>query len=544
VPARRLIRWSSQTAPLAAVAAALFVAALDTYVVVTLLPRMLTDLNIPFDRIEKASPIITGFLLGYIVTMPLLGAVSDVRGRGPVFALSVMVFAAGSTLTATAGMSGFPNEDFAGLPWLVAGRVLQGLGGGAMVPVALALAADVYPTGARAMPLGTIAALQESGSVIGPLYGAGLAGAAAGFGAWRAVFWINLPLMALCLAGFMWARSRRRYRVPSGHPSAPPPAGRGGLHRRRSPTMEGAGGGPIDWVGGALLGAGLALLVLALYPDDPSRRAVGAAFVPLFAGAVIVLAMYVLRQALGRDPLVPPQLLRNRVFVGANLTNLLVGAGLMVALVDVPILARAVYGLDEIGGALLLARFMLAIPIGALAGGWLSNPLGYRLTAVAGLLLAAFAFFVMSNWGAQELSRRLVGPITYPDVTLGLCGLGFGLVIAPVAAAILDRAREREHGLASSLVVLARTTGMLLGLSVLTAVGLHRFFELMQSGPQIALRPGSSNFAQQAAALQQKVQGALLAEYHEIFSLAAIVLLVAMLVAFASLRGGRVQQSV
>jgi len=99
--------------------AGLFVAALDAYLVVTLLPAMLTDVGLTIERFEQATPIITGFLCGYVVAMPLLGAYSDVRGRAPVYALCVVVFAAGSVVTATA----------ASLPWLVAGRVLQGLGG-------------------------------------------------------------------------------------------------------------------------------------------------------------------------------------------------------------------------------------------------------------------------------------------------------------------------------------------------------------------------------------------------------------------------------
>ena len=90
--------------------------------VVTLLPGMLADIDLPVDRLEAASPIITGFLAGYVVAMPLLGAASDVRGRLPVYLGSLFVFGLGSLLTALAGSLG----------WLVAGRVLQGLGGGAL----------------------------------------------------------------------------------------------------------------------------------------------------------------------------------------------------------------------------------------------------------------------------------------------------------------------------------------------------------------------------------------------------------------------------
>jgi MFS family permease len=492
------------------VSAGLFLAALDTYVVVTVLPRMMFDLALPLDRIEQATPIISGFLVGYIVTMPLTGALSDVYGRGRVYLASLAVFAVGSALTATAGLTTFPSESLAGLPWLVTGRVLQGLGGGALVPVALALAADLFPAGSRALPLGLVAAVQESGSVMGPLYGAAVAGAASGLGGWRAIFWINIPLTLACAVGLAMA------------------ARAGGSRPATSSATA-----TVDWTAAGLLGAGLALLVLALYPDDPSRRAVGSLFIPLGLAAVVALVGYGWRQSREADPLIPPALLRNRTFIGANATNLLVGAVLIVALVDVPIVARGVFGLGEIDAALLLARFMVAIPVGAVAGGWLAGRIGYRWAATLGLAAAAVAFLRMSGWQPDELGRILLG---LPDATatLALCGLGFGLVIAPVAAAILDRARDREHGLASSLVVLARSVGMLLGLSALAAFGIRRFYELFNRAPL----PLGSDPAAAAAALQARFSSALLEEYHEIFLIAAGICLLAGAVALATLSGG------
>jgi MFS family permease len=292
----------------------------------------------------------------------------------------------------------------------------------------------------------------------------------------------------------------------------------------------------VDWLGATMLGLGLALAVLALYPDDPSRHAVGPLFLPLGGLALVALCGFVWLQGRGTDPLVPPALLRNPTFLGANITNLLVGAGLMVALVDVPIVARGIFGLSELGGALLLARFMFAIPVGALAGGWASNRIGYRFTAFLGLAFAAIGFYRMASWQADELNHLTAG---VPDatITLAVCGFGFGLVIAPLAAAILDRARRQEHGLASSLVVLARSFGMLLGLSALAAFGIRRFHELFNQQPVPAAPPGAS-LAAQAVALQARFTTALLEEYHEIFSITAVICVVAALVALATLNGG------
>src|SRR5919108_2547711 len=110
--------------------AGLFVAALDAYVVVTLLPAMMGDVGVTIEHFEQATPIVTGFLAGYVVAMPLLGAYSDARGRIPVYLACLAAFVLGSLVTATAGL-----WTIAGLPWLVAGRFVQGAGGGGMVPL-------------------------------------------------------------------------------------------------------------------------------------------------------------------------------------------------------------------------------------------------------------------------------------------------------------------------------------------------------------------------------------------------------------------------
>src|SRR2546423_5837966 len=166
----------------------LFVAALDAYVVVTLLPAMIGDIGLPIERLEQATPIVSGFLAGYVVAMPLLGAYSDSRGRVPVYAACIAAFALGSAMTATAGL-----WPFAGLPWLIAGRFIQGLGGGGLVPLSLALAADLYEGASRTLALGSVAAVQEAGNVFGALFGAPVAGGRGGGGGRRGCFSVAMP---------------------------------------------------------------------------------------------------------------------------------------------------------------------------------------------------------------------------------------------------------------------------------------------------------------------------------------------------------------
>lgn len=478
----------------------LFVAALDTYVVVTLLPAMVADIGLTIDRFEQATPIVTGFLGGYVVAMPLLGAYSDVRGRLPVYALCIGVFAAGSAITATSGL-----WSFAGLPWLIGGRFLQGLGGGGLVPLSLALAADLYSGERRTLALGSVAALQEAGSVFGPLYGATLAALAGSFGTWRFVFWVNLPLAAICAVGLIAAGRGR----PMGAPES--------------------GSTRVDWVGASLLGLGLGLLVIALYPDDPSVRATSGLLIPVGIVAIAVLSVYGWRQLRELEPLIPRQLLRSRTFAGATVANVLIGVALMVALVDVPLLGRLVFDLDQLGSGLLLSHFLVGVPFGALLGGLLASRIGGRVTAVSGMVVAAAAFAQMAGWQANELTLH-AGPFRVADLALGACGLGFGLVIAPLTATVLDVTRAAQHGLAASLVVLARTMGMLIGLSALTAFGLYRFRQILGT-PNLT----DPDVQERIHHLERLVAAAFLQEYREIFIIAAALCVLAALVALFTL---------
>jgi MFS family permease len=479
--------------------AGLFIAALDAYVVVTLLPSMIADVGLTIEHFEQATQIVTGFLGGYVVAMPLLGAYSDARGRAPVYAACMVAFAAGSIITATAGL-----WTFAGLPWLVSGRVLQGLGGGGLVPLSLALAADLYRDGARTLALGWVAGLQEAGSVFGPLYGASVAALGASAGGWRFVFWLNVPLAAICAAGLVVGTQR----------AGPSPV--------RTASS-------VDWVSAALLGLGLGLLVIALYPDDPDHRATSALLIPAGISSVIVLALYGWRQVRRLEPLVPRELLRSRGFIGAAVSNVLIGAALMVALVDVPLLGRLVFSLDQLGSGLLLSRFLVGIPVGAVLGGWLAGRVGGRIVAVGGMLISAAAFLQMSTWPANELDLR-IGPMHQADISLAACGLGFGMVIAPLTAAVLALTRDQSHGLATSLVVLARTMGMLVGLSALTAFGLYRFHQIL--GTPVVTDPDLKARIDHLARL---VSAAFLQEYREIFSVAAAMCAVAAVIMFATI---------
>ncbi len=192
---------------LALASVAVAFAAADTYVVVLALPEMMASVGVPIDQLQRAAPIISGFLLGYVAMLPLIGRIADLRGRVPVLVAALVLFAIGSLVTTLA-------YD---MPSMVTGRFLQGVGGGGLVPATLALVADLYPVERRGVPLGVVSAVQELGSVVGPLFGALVLVVAD----WRAIFAINLAV-GLVLAAAIRAAARPVVEARAARASKPP----------------------------------------------------------------------------------------------------------------------------------------------------------------------------------------------------------------------------------------------------------------------------------------------------------------------------------
>lgn len=575
-PAAGWVAGGSRRRLVAVAGAAVLLSAADTYVIVLALPAMMGDLGIGLDRLQEATPIISGFLLGYVAVMLLLGRLSDVAGRRPLLYLCLGAFAFGSLVTASA-------HD---LGTAVAGRALQGAGGGGLVPVTLALVADLWPAARRGTPLGVVGAAQEAGSVAGPLYGALILT----FSTWRTIFWLNLPLSAGLVAALAALRGggaadgdRTRDRagpalavlalMAGGLAIAEPVpivsnatfgtlfvplAGAGWLtpmsaaamfltllfgvwelrRWRRTPATRPRALEAIDWAGAVLVAIALAAVVVSFASSDPSREPIApAAFVALPLAAAAGVA-FTIRERRTRVPLVDLGALRSPGAYGALLTNLAVGAALMAVLLDIPILARAtVFPNSQLGAALVLVRLLAAVPVGAVAGGWLCQRFGVRPVATAGLALVTVALALMSRFTATTLGDPLGPAWLHPsDPVLVAAGLGFGLAIAPVNASILAVVRPSMHGVASALAVVARVIGMLVGVSVLTAVGLQQFFSTTSHLPS----PGTlcPTTPLSCPAYDSLIQAAVVDELRAVFVGAAICAAVATLCAAAFLGRG------
>ncbi|HUG14020.1 MAG TPA: MFS transporter [Thermomicrobiales bacterium] len=479
-----------------------FIAALDLTVVAPILPTVIVDLGISAVDADRYSWIVLSYLVAYTVTVPITGRISDFAGRIPVFAVAMALFLVGSVVVATADTLGS----------IIAGRTLQGLGGGAMLPVSMALVADVVPVRQRAATLGLVAAVDTFGWVLGPVWGALIFEA---FGSWRAIFWINLPLGAIAAAVLLTARSGARRRNPVELPALlPAVVGTFALVAFCLALSSGGEGSLSADQGAAQLGA-------STNPLADYRWQILAASLVAFVG-------FVLLERRAERPVLPLALIRQRVFQVAGAANLLVGSALIVAMVNAP-LAIAVLSDEErasIDTAILLGSFTLAMTVGAITGGRLVNRLQPSLTAAMGLVTASTGFLMMAMWPAMV-------DLLLQSTTIAVAGLGLGVVIAPIGEVAIRAARDIDYGAASGLVLVARLLGMTIGLAGVTAFGLERLNRRVGDLPPISPMPGESTanyFVRQQEYLTANLIPLTLDVIHETFLIAALLCAVSIAV--------------
>jgi MFS family permease len=436
---------------LAVLGAGVFLAGLELMITAVALPAIVIDLA-DWTRLREASWIINGYLLVYVVTMPLAGRLADLWGNRRMFLSALVLFTVGSLL---AGLA--PSLEL-----LVAARLVQAAGGGILVPVATSATTHLFAGTSRPRALGVIGALTFLGMAAGPFLGAAILGsfhpeaALSRLGipptsplteflvpAWRWVFYVNVPIGILAIA-IAWAAS-------SGW---------------ETPTRAGR----VDLAGGALfslflLGT-LGSLTLLGARQEPDGAGLDPAIVSaiLVAAAVVGLVATIVRGLRVADPFLDPRLFRSASFSSATLVSGLTGYGFATAIVGGAVFVdRVLYGgPDE--QRLALGALAGATAVGALLSGFAVRRLRLRLVTMIGLGASIVALVVMAGWTRDTSVEQAA-------LALAVFGAGFGLTVTPRSTAAVEAVSRDQYGVASSTVTVARMVGMAVGLAILTAYG-------------------------------------------------------------------------
>jgi EmrB/QacA subfamily drug resistance transporter len=409
----RTRRWAY-----AGVLVTLFLASTNLTVVGTALPRIIAEL----DGFSLYAWAFTGFTLASTVSTPIYGRLSDTMGRKRVLLFGIVLFSLASVA------AGFSSN----MPQLVALRVLQGLGGGALMSMAFAVIADVFSPRQRSKYQGLTGIVWGASSVVGPVIG----GLITDLLGWRWVFFVNVPVALVALV----------------------------VIHRHLPAGERRPGAPIDLIGASLLTVGMLATMLALsWSGDGLAWSDPGVWATLLLGAA-ALAAFAAWQARSPAPVLPPELLRDRTVAIANAAGFLLGVGLFGATIYLPLYIQGVAGLSAAASGFALTPLILGMILsGSLSGIWSSRIGRYRRFVVVGLTVAVVGFALGTTMGPDT-------PIAFVVGAMFLLGLGLGPTNAMFLVAVQATAAPHLLGTATSAHQFFRQVGGTLGVALFGAL--------------------------------------------------------------------------
>ena len=468
----------------AALLLVLFVASLDQTIVSTALPTIVGDLG----GLQHLSWVVTAYLLASTVVGPLYGKLGDLYGRKRVIEVALLLFLLGSALCGAARTMGE----------LIAFRAVQGLGGGGLIVVSMAVVGDLVAPRDRGRYQGLFGGVFGISTVAGPLLGGFFVDSLS----WRWIFYINLPLGAVALAVISSAfRSRQR------------------AERHR-----------IDWLGTIVLGLGLSGVILYASLGGTTYGWTSAGMLVAIVGGVALLALFPLVESRAAEPILPLELFRNETVRTTSAIGFVVGFALFGSVTFVPLYLQIVKGHSPTGSGLLMTPMMLGVLATSTASGLLISRYGrYRAFPIAGTALAALGLFLLSRLGV-ETSTGVAAAY------MAVLGLGLGLVMQVLVLATQNAVDHRLLGVATSGATLFRQVGGSIGVSTFGAIFTNRLGrELAQRLPAGAHAPAHASPAlvrHLPPGLHALYVEAVAAALHPVFLTAALTMLVAFALAW------------
>ncbi|MFI9239524.1 DHA2 family efflux MFS transporter permease subunit [Streptomyces sp. NPDC053079] len=392
----------------------MLLAALDQTIVSTALPTIVADLG----GGGHMAWVVTAYLLTETVSTVLVGKFGDLFGRKVVFQLSAVVFTGGSVFAGAANS----------MAMLIAARALQGVGGGGLMVTAMALIADVIPLRERGKYQGALGAVFGVTTVVGPTLG----GVFTDHATWRWCFYVNVPVAVVMVV----------------------------MAARTIPAIRSAVRPVIDYLGIALVAAGSSGLVLGLQWGGQTYAWDSAVIIGLFAGAVVLLAGFVLVELRAREPMLPMHLFRNPVFTVCSTLSFIVGFAMLGALTYLPTYLQYVDGVSAtMSGVRALPMVAGLLGASMLSGVVVSRTGRYRVFPIAGMGVMALGLYLMSTMGASTGAWL-------ESLYMFVLGAGIGLAMQVLTIAVQNTVPYHELGTATSGVTFFRTLGSAFGTAI------------------------------------------------------------------------------
>jgi EmrB/QacA subfamily drug resistance transporter len=391
--------------------------AIDGTIIATAVPSIVHDIGG-----AAAFPwLFSVYLLVQAVTVPIYSKLADTIGRKPIMILGIGLFLLGSILCGIAWS----------MPALIAFRVVQGLGAGAVQPMSITIAGDIYTVAERAKAQGYIASVWGIASVVGPTLG----GVFSQFVSWRWIFYVNVPLCVL--AAVMIIRA---------------------LHENIEKTTH-----KVDYLGTGLITVGMSMIILATLEGGIAWPWDAPISIGAFALGALLLAAFILVERRAAEPVLPLWVLSRRLLASTALVGLGVG-GIVIGLsAYVPTYLQGSLGVAPIVAGLALAALTVGWPLAAAISGRFYLRIGFRNTVLMGLAFAILGSLSLAFF-AHTPSIAIVA------VSCFVIGIGMGFVAVPALVAAQSSVEWNQRGVVTGAQLFARSIGSAVGVAIFGAI--------------------------------------------------------------------------